>query len=31
MSNESRDHYNGNGNLVPSPRGGFGFEAVFQH
>ena len=29
-SNESRDHYHGDGNLVPSPRCGFGFEAVFQ-
>ena len=29
-SNVSRDHYNGDGNLVPSPRCGFGFEAVFQ-
>ena len=28
--NESRDHYHEDGNLVPSPRCGFGFEAVFQ-
>ena len=30
-SNESRDHYHGDGNLVPSPLCGFGFEAAFQH
>ena len=30
VSNESRDHYPGNGNLVPSPRCGFSFEAAFQ-
>ena len=30
MSNESRDHYHEDGNLVPNPRCGFGFEAVFQ-
>ena len=30
MSNESRDHYHGNGNLVPSPRCGFSFEAVYR-
>ena len=29
-SNESCDHYNGDGNLVPSPRCCFGLEAVFQ-
>ena len=29
-SNESRDHYHEDGNLVPSPRCGFGFEAAFQ-
>ena len=29
-SNESRDHYHEDGNLVPSPRYGFGFEAAFQ-
>ena len=28
--NESRGHYHGDGNLVPSPRCGFGFEATFQ-
>ena len=28
--NESRDHYHEDGNLVPSPRCGFSFEAVFQ-
>ena len=26
MSNESRGHYNGDGNLVPSPRCGLGLE-----
>ena len=30
MSNESRDHYQEDGNLVPSPRSGFSFEAAFQ-
>ena len=29
-SNESHDNYHEDGNLVPSPRCGFGFEAVFQ-
>ena len=29
-SSESRDHYLEDGNLVPSPRCGFSFEAVFQ-
>ena len=29
-SSESRDHYHGDGNLVPSPRCGFSFEASFQ-
>ena len=29
-SNESRDHYHEDGNLVPSPRCGFSFEAAFQ-
>ena len=29
-SNESRDHYHEDGNLVPSPRSGFSFEAAFQ-
>ena len=29
-SNESRDHYHGDGTLVSSPRCGFGFEAAFQ-
>ena len=29
-SSESRDHYHEDGNLVPSPRCGFGFEAAFQ-
>ena len=27
---ESRGHYQEDGNLVPSPRCGFGFEAAFQ-
>ena len=27
-SNESRDHYHGDGYLVPSPRHDFRFEAV---
>ena len=27
---ESRDHYHEDGNIVPSPRCGFGFEAAFQ-
>ena len=27
-SNQSRDHYHGDGYLVPSPRHGFRFEAV---
>ena len=30
MSNESRDHYHEDANLVPSPRCGFCFEAAFQ-
>ena len=30
ISSESRDHYLEDGNLVPSPRCGFSFEAVFQ-
>ena len=30
MSIESRDHYHEDGNLVPSPRSGFSFEAAFQ-
>ena len=29
-SSESRDHYHGDGNLVPSPWCGFSFEAAFQ-
>ena len=29
-SSESRDHYHEDGNLVPSPRCGFSFEAAFQ-
>ena len=29
-STESRDHYDEDGNLVPSPRCSFGFEAAFQ-
>ena len=29
-SNESRDHCHEDGNLVPSPRCGFSFEAAFQ-
>ena len=29
-SSESRDHYHEDGNLVPSPRCGFSFEAGFQ-
>ena len=29
-SNESRDHFHEDGNLVPSPRCGFSFEAAFQ-
>ena len=29
-SHESRDHYHGDGNLVPSPRCGFSFEPSFQ-
>ena len=29
-SSESRDHYHEDGNLVPSPRCGFNFEAAFQ-
>ena len=29
--NESRDNYHEVGNLVPSPRCGFCFEAAFQH
>ena len=29
-SNESHDHYHDYGNLVPSPRCGFSFEAAFQ-
>ena len=29
-SNELRDHYHEDGNLVPSPRCGFSFEADFQ-
>ena len=29
-SNKSRDHYHGDGNVVPSPRCGFSFEASFQ-
>ena len=29
-SNESRDHYHEDGDLVPSPRCGFGFEAAFM-
>ena len=28
--NKSRDHYHEDGNLVPSPRCSFGFEAAFQ-
>ena len=30
MFNKSRDHYHEDGNLVPSPRCGFCFEAAFQ-
>ena len=30
MSNESRDHYHDDGNLAPSPRCGYIFEAAFQ-
>ena len=30
MSSESRDHYHEDGNLVPSARCGFSFEAAFQ-
>ena len=29
-SNESRDHYHEDGDLVPSPRCDFSFEAAFQ-
>ena len=29
-SNESRDHYHEDGNLVSSPRCGFCFEAAFK-
>ena len=29
-SNESRDHYHEDGNLVPSPWCDFGFEAAFR-
>ena len=29
-SNESRDDYHEDGNLVPSPQCGFSFEAAFQ-
>ena len=29
-SNESREHYHEDDNLVPSPRCGFSFEAAFQ-
>ena len=29
-SSKSRDHYHEDGNLVPSPRCGFSFEAAFQ-
>ena len=29
-SNEFRDHYHEDGNLAPSPRYGFCFEAAFQ-
>ena len=29
-SNASRDHYHEDGNLVPSPRGGFSFEAALN-
>ena len=29
-SNESREHYREDGNLVPIPRYGFSFEAAFQ-
>ena len=30
-SNESRDHYHADGNLVPSPRCGYRFEAAYQY
>ena len=30
MSNESHDPYHEDGDLVPSPRCGFSFEAAFQ-
>ena len=30
MSSESRDHYLEDGNLVPSPRCGFSFEAALR-
>ena len=30
MSNESRDHYQQDGNLMPSPRCGFCFEVALQ-
>ena len=29
-SNESRDHYHEDGNLVPSPQCDYSFEAAFQ-
>ena len=29
-SNELRDNYHEDGNLVPSPRSGYSFEAAFQ-